>query len=73
MSVDKTIRANLSVVPEAVQLEEQVVRTGVPAVDVASAESGAVVSQEFMASVPVAAATRPSPSSRRPPRWTTTA
>ena len=53
MSVDKTIRANLSVVPEAVQLEEQVVRTGVPAVDVASAESGAVVSQEFMASVPV--------------------
>jgi hypothetical protein len=53
VSADKTIRANLSVVPEAVQLEEQVVRTGAPAVDVASAEAGAVVSQEFMSSVPV--------------------
>jgi hypothetical protein len=52
--VDKTIRTPLSVVPEAVQMEEQVVRTGAaPVVNVGSAESGAVVSQEFISSVPV--------------------
>ncbi|WP_242355297.1 TonB-dependent receptor [Anaeromyxobacter sp. SG64] len=51
---DKTIRANLAVVPEAVQMEEQVVRTGAaPAVNVGSAEAGAVVSKEFMSSIPV--------------------
>lgn len=53
--LDKTIRANLAVVPEAVQMEEQVVRTGsaAPVVNVGSAEAGAVVTKEFMASVPV--------------------
>ena len=51
---DKTIRANLAVVPEAVQMEEQVVRTGAaPVVNIGSAESGSVVSREFMANVPV--------------------
>jgi hypothetical protein len=53
--LDKTIRANLAMVPEAVQMEEQVVRTGsaAPVVNVGSAESGAVVTKEFVASVPV--------------------
>jgi hypothetical protein len=51
---DKTIRANMAVVPEAVQMEEQVVRTGTaPVVNVGSAESGAVVSKEFIATIPV--------------------
>ena len=54
LRLDKTIRANLSVVPEAVQMEEQVVRTGAaPAVNIGAAESGAVVSREFVASIPV--------------------
>jgi hypothetical protein len=54
LSPDKTIRANLAVVPEAVQLEEQVVRTGVaPVVNIGSAETGAVVSREFIQNVPV--------------------
>lgn len=53
--LDKTIRANLAMVPEAVTIEEQVVRTGssAPVINVGSAESGAVVSKEFVASVPV--------------------
>jgi hypothetical protein len=53
--LDKTIRANLAMVPEAVEMEEQVVRTGsaAPVINVGSAESGAVVSKEFMASIPV--------------------
>ena len=52
--IDKTIRANLAVVPEAVQMEEQVVRTGAaPAVNIGAAESGAVISREFVASIPV--------------------
>lgn len=52
--LDKTIRANLAVVPEAVQMEEQVVRTGAaPVVNIGSAESGAVVAREFVANVPV--------------------
>jgi hypothetical protein len=55
LRVDKTLRANIAVVPEAVQMEEQVVRTGTaPVVNVGSAEAGAVVSQEFIASVPLA-------------------
>ncbi len=54
LSMDKTIRANLAVVPEAVTMEEQVVRTGAaPVVNIGSAESGAVVSREFMANAPV--------------------
>jgi hypothetical protein len=53
--LDKTIRANLAMVPEAVEMEEQVVRTGsaAPVINVGSAESGAVVSKEFIASIPV--------------------
>lgn len=52
--IDKTIRANLSLTPEAVKLEEQVVKSGVaPVVNVGSAETGAVVSKEFIATVPV--------------------
>jgi hypothetical protein len=53
--LDKTIRANLAMVPEAVEMEEQVVRTGsaAPVVNVGSAESGGVVSKEFVASIPV--------------------
>lgn len=54
MRADKTIRANIAVVPEAVQMEEQVVRTGAaPVVNIGAAESGAVVSREFMANIPV--------------------
>jgi hypothetical protein len=52
--VDKTIRANLSMVPEAVQMEEQVVKTGVaPVINIGSAETGSVVSREFLSNVPV--------------------
>jgi hypothetical protein len=52
--LDKTIRAMIAVVPEAVQMEEQVVRTGAaPAVNIGAAESGGVISREFVASVPV--------------------
>jgi hypothetical protein len=51
--VDKTIRANLSMVPDAVQMEEQVVKTSLaPVVNVGSAEAGSVVSREFMSNVP---------------------
>ena len=54
MRVDKTIRANLAVVPEAVQMEEQVVRMGAaPVVNIGAAESGAVISREFVANIPV--------------------
>ena len=54
LRMDKTIRANLAVVPEAVRMEEQVVRTGAaPVVNIGSAESGSVVSREFMANAPV--------------------
>ena len=54
LRVDFTIRANIAIVPEAVQMEEQVVKTGLsaPAVNVGSAEAGTIVSKEFMASVP---------------------
>ncbi|HZZ86167.1 MAG TPA: TonB-dependent receptor [Anaeromyxobacteraceae bacterium] len=52
--LDKTIRANLAVVPEAVQMEEQVVKTGIaPVINVGSAETGTVISKEFVANVPV--------------------
>ena len=54
LRVDKTLRANMVVVPEAVQMEEQVVKTGIaPVVNVGSAETGQVVTKEFIASVPV--------------------
>jgi hypothetical protein len=52
--LDKTIRANLAIVPEAVQMEEQVVKTGIaPAINVGTAEAGAVVSREFTSNVPM--------------------
>lgn len=54
LRIDKTIRANLAVAPEAVQLQEQQVRTGVaPVINVGSAESGSVLTKEFLATVPV--------------------
>ena len=53
LRVDFTIRANIAMVPEAVQMEEQVVRTGTaPAVNIGSAEAGTIVSKEFLATVP---------------------
>ncbi len=55
LRVDFTLRANIAIVPEAVQMEEQVVRTGTaPAVNIGSAEAGTIVSKEFLASVPTA-------------------
>ncbi|HEU4385284.1 MAG TPA: carboxypeptidase-like regulatory domain-containing protein, partial [Anaeromyxobacteraceae bacterium] len=54
LSADKTLRVPITATPEAVQLEEQVVKTGLaPVVNVGSAEAGAVVSKEFIANVPV--------------------
>ncbi len=54
LSVDKTLRVPITATPEAVQLEEQVVRTGLaPVVNVGSSEAGAVVSKEFIGTVPV--------------------
>ena len=51
---DKTLRANMALVPSAVTIEEQVVRTGVaPVINIGSAETGAVVTKEFLATVPV--------------------
>ncbi|HET8724558.1 MAG TPA: TonB-dependent receptor, partial [Anaeromyxobacteraceae bacterium] len=53
LRVDYTLRANLALTPEVVTLETQVVRTAVaPAVNVGSAEQGAVVSREFLATIP---------------------
>ncbi len=53
LRVDFTLRANIAMVPEAVQMDEQVVRTGMaPAVNIGSAEAGTVVSREFLANVP---------------------
>ncbi len=53
LRVDFTLRANIAMVPEAVQMEEQVVKTGTaPAVNIGSAEAGTIVSKEFLASVP---------------------
>ena len=54
LRVDFTLRANIAMVPESVQMEEQVVRTGTaPAVNVGSAEAGTIVSREFLATVPL--------------------
>ena len=53
LRVDFTLRANIAMVPEAVTMDEQVVRTGTaPAVNIGSAEAGTIVSREFLASVP---------------------
>ena len=55
LGLDKTLRANMAVVPEAVTLEEQVVKTGTqaPVINVGSAETGAVISRDFVAAIPV--------------------
>jgi hypothetical protein len=54
LRVDFTLRANLAMVPDSVQMEEQVVRTGTaPAVNIGSAEVGTIVSKDFLASVPL--------------------
>jgi hypothetical protein len=53
LRIDFTLRANLAMVPESVQMEEQVVRTGrAPAVNIGSAENATVVTREFLASIP---------------------
>ena len=53
LQVDYTLRANLALTPEAVQLEPQVVRNGVaPAVNVGNAEEGTVITRDFLATVP---------------------
>jgi hypothetical protein len=53
LRVGFTLRANLPIIPEAVQMEEQVVKTGVaPVVNIGTAENATVVSKEFLASVP---------------------
>jgi hypothetical protein len=53
LRVDFTLRANIAIIPEAVQLEEQIVKTGTaPAVNIGSAEAGTIVTREYMATVP---------------------
>ena len=55
LKVGFTLRANLSIIPEAVQMEEQVVRTGLaPVVNIGTAETGTTVSREFLATIPTA-------------------
>ena len=55
LRVDFTLRANLAMVPESVQMDEQVVKTGTaPAVNIGSAEAGTIVSKEYLAAVPLA-------------------
>ncbi len=53
LRVGQTLRADLALVPETVELPEQVVRTAPPVVDVGTAETGAVLSREVLASVPL--------------------
>jgi outer membrane receptor protein involved in Fe transport len=53
LQVDYTLRANLVLEPEAVTLEPQVIETRVaPVVNIGTAEDGAVISREFLATVP---------------------
>jgi outer membrane receptor protein involved in Fe transport len=55
LRVGYTLRANLSIVPEAVQMEEQVVKTGLaPVVNIGTAEAGTIVSKEYMSTIPTA-------------------
>jgi hypothetical protein len=55
LRLDMTLRANLVLVPSAVQMEEQVVRSSQarPVVDVGSAESGTIISRDFLDDIPV--------------------
>jgi hypothetical protein len=53
--IDRTLRADLAVIPEAVEMEEQLVRTGIaPVINVGTAESGLVITQEFADALPLA-------------------
>jgi hypothetical protein len=53
LRVDFTLRANIAIVPEAVQMDEQVVKTGMaPVINIGSADAGTVVSREFLSTVP---------------------
>jgi hypothetical protein len=53
VNADKTIRANLVLVPDTVLMEEQVVRSSlVPAVNVGTAEAGTVISRDFLSTIP---------------------
>jgi outer membrane receptor protein involved in Fe transport len=53
LQVDYTLRANLVLEPEAVTLEAEVIESRVaPVVNIGTAEDGAVISREFLASVP---------------------
>jgi len=54
LQVDYTLRVNLILTPEAVELEPQVVRNGgvAPAVNVGNAESGTVITRDFLATIP---------------------
>jgi hypothetical protein len=52
--VGKTLRADLALVPASIPMEEQVVRSGVaPVVDLGTAETGSVLTKEFLAGVPL--------------------
>jgi hypothetical protein len=55
LRLEQTLRANLVLAPAAVQMEEQVVRStqARPVVDVGSAESGTVISRQFLDDIPV--------------------
>jgi hypothetical protein len=54
LRLDQTLRANMVLVADVVRMDEQVVKTGlVPVINVGSAESGSVVSREFLSKIPV--------------------
>jgi hypothetical protein len=53
LPIGGTLRANLALVPDAVRMEEQVVRAPLPpVVDVASATTGVAIRPEFLSQVP---------------------
>jgi hypothetical protein len=53
LRVDYTLRANLALTPEAVELEAQVIRSRIaPAVNVGNAEEGTVITREYLATIP---------------------
>jgi hypothetical protein len=56
LRLEQTLRANLVLVPAAVQMEEQVVKSSQarPVVDVGSADSGVIVTREFLDDIPIA-------------------
>ena len=51
---NRTVRVDLALAPTSVRLDEQVVRTGPgPTVDIGSAEAGAVLTRDFLETVPL--------------------